>query len=172
MTQSWDPGSQVNLGTVFTANSNVFVDSLGVWRDPSFSGSEMVGLYDYSTHTLLASTTITLADTLSNGYLYRGISSVSLLAGHQYQVTAYTNGNAWAYGPTPTTDSRITYNSHLYNYTNQLAFASNSGGSGNAYYGANLTITNTAPVPEPESYAMMLAGLAALGAMARRRRAK
>jgi len=34
------------------------------------------------------------------------------------------------------------------------------------------TVTNTTPVPEPETYAMMLAGLGLMGAIARRRKAK
>ena len=40
---------------------------------------------------------------------------------------------------------------------------------GSAYYGA-LTLTAATPVPEPETYAMMLAGLGAAALMARRRR--
>lgn len=42
---------------------------------------------------------------------------------------------------------------------------SNTGGS----FGANVNLT---PVPEPETYGMMLGGLAVLGALARRRQAK
>lgn len=38
-----------------------------------------------------------------------------------------------------------------------------------ASYGANVNLT---PVPEPETYAMMLGGLAMLGALARRRQSK
>ncbi len=174
LNQGHDPGSFVNLANVFTANANFFVDSLGVWRDPGFLAVESVGLYDMTNGQLLASTTVSLTDTLAGGFLYRAITPVALQAGHQYQVTAYTNGNSWTYGPVPTTDARITYTGHLYNYTNQLAFSTQSAGAGGqAYYGPNFTITDTVTaVPEPESYAMLLAGLGVLGAVTRRRQAK
>jgi hypothetical protein len=38
-------------------------------------------------------------------------------------------------------------------------------------YGGGLTLTAVAAVPEPETYAMLLAGLGVIGAIARRRKA-
>ncbi len=48
-----------------------------------------------------------------------------------------------------------------------FAFDDNRLQSGDQFYLASLTVV---PVPEPETYALMLAGLAALGAVSRRRR--
>ena len=44
------------------------------------------------------------------------------------------------------------------------------GGAGATFYGATLTYTPITPVPEPESYAMLLAGLGLIGTIAIRRR--
>jgi len=46
------------------------------------------------------------------------------------------------------------------------------GNSTRSYSIDNVVLTATAPVPEPETYAMMLAGLGAVGFMARRREAR
>ncbi len=42
----------------------------------------------------------------------------------------------------------------------------------NSFYSGALTFNNTAPIPEPETYAMMLAGLGLMGFVAQRRKQK
>lgn len=74
----------------------------------------------------------------------------TLSAGTPHYLTIKVNQATWNYG--------------LHSYIGSVSFVNPNGGS----------ITSVAPgaVPEPETYAMMLAGLGALGFMARRRQAK
>lgn len=53
---------------------------------------------------------------------------------------------------------------------NQLRF--DSGGDGNAFILDNMQYNVAAPIPEPETYAMLLAGLGLMVTVARRRRAR
>lgn len=171
-TTNWNP-ADVNLGLVFTANSNLLVNSLGVYYQGSnipTNGSEMVGLYDHS-GSLLASTTVTFASG-SPGYQFTAITPVQLTAGLQYTVDAYTGGNSWAYGTTPTPDPRITYEGSTYVYTGSLAFPTGTFfGAATSYYGPNLEISSSAAAPEPTYFGIMvlMVGLLALASYLRRR---
>ena len=152
----------VNLGLSFTANSNFSVDSLGIYYQPQLVASEQVGLYDFSTQALLASTTVLLTDPETDGYLFHSITPVALTAGHEYVVDAFVGNNPWAYGPSPIQDSRVTYDGAPYIYTNTLAYPIYYYFiGGGAYYGPNFTIASA--VPEPSSVSMFAVGLALAG---------
>lgn len=152
----------VNLGLVFTANSNFSVDSLGIYDQPQLVASEQVGLDDFSTQALLASTTVLLTDPETNGYLFHSITPVALTAGNDYVVVAFVGDNPWAYGAAPIQDSLVTYLEPRYLYGNTLAFPDFYGGNFvGAYYGPNFTIAST--VPEPASVSMLSIGLALVG---------
>jgi len=161
-------GIPVVLGNVFTADTTFAVDALGFYYNttllPSATADETVGLYD-STGALLASTTVSIHDSLVDSYVFHGITPVVLLSGHQYTVAAETGNNPWAFGPPsgpPPTSSYITFNYDSYDYTGTLTFPTSTGGSGSAYYGPNLLVA------EPGFYGLLAVNLSGLILLARR----
>jgi hypothetical protein len=74
-----------NDGFFFTPATAISVTSLG-YVDCGFSVGHDVGLYDVSTSTLLASTTVTGVSTLDSGFYYNLIAPVTLTAGDEYAV--------------------------------------------------------------------------------------
>lgn len=56
--------------------------------------------------------------------------------------------------------------------TYYLQIAGNASGTYGGLYNGAINITTTSPVPEPETFVMMLAGLGLMGAVARRRNKK
>lgn len=112
--------SSYSLGFEFTANSNVFVTSLGYFNDPSFDprnpfntvslSPEPAGSYSYASDhqvglyqvvpgvgmtvaesgLLLGQTTITSAGTANGDFLYNAITPIALVAGDQYVIAGVT----------------------------------------------------------------------------------
>ncbi len=152
LTTNLGAGNPVNLGLVFTANTTFTIDALGIYDQSSLTGPEQVGLYD-SSGNLLVSTTVTLSDSLVNGYLFQSIAPVALSAGATYTIVANTGNNPWAYGPVQTSPD-ITFKYNDYFYGSSLAFPTTTGGWGPAYYGANFEIES---VPEPGSLGPLMA---------------
>jgi hypothetical protein len=171
-TDAGEPNDAVNLGLVFTADSTFSVDALGIFDQSDLTSSEVVGLYN-SSGTLLRSATVTLGDPLVGGYLFQSITPITLTAGSQYTVVAFTGPNDWSYGSTPpTANADVTYNFHDYDYTSSLAFptttAGAAGGATGTYYGPNFEIaTGITSTPEPST--LMLLAISLLGLVAMRR---
>jgi hypothetical protein len=158
------PNNPVNLGLFFTPSTNITVESLGVYYQPQLFTSEQVAVYDATTQALLTSTTVTLTDPITDGYLFQSITPLALVAGHEYVVNAFTEGNPWAYGNVPIQASQITYDTHQYIYTGTLAYPIYTvNAAGSAYYGPNFIFTSS--VPEPGSVSMFAIGLALAGFM-------
>jgi choice-of-anchor C domain-containing protein len=119
-------------------------------------GSPGPGSLSQMLSTVVGQTYVLSFDLSYNGGTYKDIG-VSLAGGAQ---TFFTGGSP--------------FNHHTLQYTatsasTQLAFFS----TGDANYsGAVLDNVSVAAVPEPETYAMLLAGLGLMGGIARRRRNK
>jgi hypothetical protein len=105
-----------------------------------------------------------------NGSIWLGLERVG--AGNGLADFAWTNGSAstfrnWA-GGEPNNAGGIENAVHMYGngQWNDLA------GNNNNYDGAKYGVMEVTAVPEPETYALMLAGLASIGFVSRRRKAQ
>lgn len=130
-----------------------------------------------------------------NGYFSQANSFMESLAGDTYALTVDTNGAAYpgtlgatAVGNIFDTTNLLGSSSFMYlvapatlassnaaGFVKQMATADGSALVATTYQQAgqwrlNLSVAQTAPIPEPETYAMFLAGLGMMGAVARRRK--
>ncbi|MBI5791259.1 MAG: FxDxF family PEP-CTERM protein [Rhodocyclales bacterium] len=149
------------IGQSFVAQDSFVKASL--WYNVINTGFPVdpITLSLYSGHgtggTLLASDTFLLGAGY-NGFFDSDFSSVSLSVGSTYSIAASTAGTSPYWGISPG--------------------AAYAGGAGFVFGGPDpgtdfafrITPTVAAPVPEPETYAMLLAGLGLLGFVARRRK--
>jgi hypothetical protein len=165
----------VNLGLVFTANSNSAVNALGFYFQNDLTGPETVGLYN-SAGALLSSTIVPLSNAQVDGYVFQTITPVALSAGNQYTVVAFVGNNDWSYSSiAPNQAAGVTYDYHNYLYSSSLQFttqtASAAGGPGGTYYGPNFTLQSTA-TPLPAGLPLFASGLSVLGFFARLKKRK
>jgi hypothetical protein len=175
------------LGNDFTVNvAGLQVTALGAFNDDlkGISTNITVGLFDLTSNAAVINP-ISFAGTMgSTTYLFKTLASpVALVAGHQYSVQAFGyNGVDQNYntniipannGSNSNTTAPITFNSlggWISNNNSRYGYTTMSAGvpfPHSSTFGAG-TLVITA-VPEPETYAMMMAGLFALGVVARRR---
>ena len=168
-------------------SSSIIIQQLGAFDSgqDGFTSGVTVGIFDRNTQALVAGllpTVITTASTLIGQSRYNDIPDFVLPTGN-YSIVAGglltgfssvdLNGNAGFFGPTPTINTG----------GGAISFV------GLARYGSSTTlfsyptIVDTGPanrydagtfifaIPEPETYALLLAGLALIGFVARRRSA-
>jgi Domain of unknown function (DUF4082) len=166
-----DPNSTFNngaagyaLGYEFQANANITVTQLGYFVDTTLTESHDVGLYDATTTTLLASTTVMNGDMMVANFAYSAISGVTLTAGNDYVIVG-TSGFTDLYTFNPTvfsTDPAITYVQDAFANGNSLQFPSFPDDGAIGYFGPNFLFT-PASVPEPSS--LVLGSLAAVAGL-------
>ena len=160
-----------NLGFEFQANSNTAVSQLGSLAQGVGGSPVQIGLWD-SSGNLLASASVNGSSPVQNLFSWAQITPVPISAGSAYRV-ASVGYTSYGWDPVGASSApQITYIKDVFNVDwSTLSFPDQSAGrtelGASGWYGANVQL-----VPEPESYAMMLAGLGLLGFMARRRKQK
>lgn len=161
------------LGYSFTATQAQTVYALGAYDFGSdgFTAEHTVGLWDNSGN-LLASTAVTGADFLFDGFRYANISALNLTIGSIYVVGASNFGTTDAYilSGTVTPATGVTFNEGRFAFGSGLLNPTSPNPAPlGSYFGANALLTPIgAAVPEPATWAMMLMGFGAMGFSLRR----
>jgi hypothetical protein len=160
------------------------------------SGAQaIIGGYDPQSWSSINNYNLTFADSERTGFIFNLSTNTQLRQNLTTELISNVNGdlglyqtyNNATYGPTfggghdIYVDGSLNFGySQLFSYSDQdnvlrsIVDGSTWQGVQGISYGAIevFTISNTAPIPEPETYAMMLAGLGLLGFSARRRKQK
>lgn len=168
-----------SFGAAFTVNTTLKIIGLGTFSDGATPNS-LVNLYACdslgcdTTGALIASATITGTGTTIGNFVFASITAVTLDPGSGYLVVGtMPSGNLYAYDTVGfATDPRVNYTAFTDRFVDNLDAAFdpvNQASTSNGYWGPNLLIAG-AGVPEPASWAMLIAGFGLAGAMMRRRR--
>lgn len=158
------------VGYRFTADANIIITDLGIVDDfdGTLDSSHQVGLWRNSDQVLLASTTVSSADTLFNGFWYASVTDVQLVQGGEYTLGAVYAGDdndSYISGPSSITTSSISGTTGTEPGAGDLGFiyppVTSGGNLGRI--GPNALYI----IPEPSSLALCCLGLLVFG---RRRR--
>jgi hypothetical protein len=158
----------LTLGYEFVVAAPVTVNALAYYNYVGTPSHE-VGLWD-SSGNLLVSAAVMSTDTLIGSFLYHPIDPVALQSGSRYVVGGLNLGGEWVLSASSIqTASGIQYLQNRYSgSSSSLTYPTSTfSGEDYGYFGGSIGI---APVPEPETYAMMVAGIGLIGCMARRRK--
>ena len=141
---SYNGGGEID-GFAFTATKTESVTSLGIFAGPSLTlpaGSFAVGLWT-SSGTLLASASVTSADTAIGSFYYHSITPVTLTAGQSYVVGAQMgSGVLTYYGGAYTMASGIQYQGSRWLSSASLTMPTEYDGAGSdpGYIGASFLV--------------------------------
>jgi hypothetical protein len=152
-TVDWNDGENYSLGWSFTADTNLVIDSLGVYAAPDFTSGERlftqahaVGLFN-SNGDLITSTSVTSADPLIGFFRWHPLdSAVTLSAGSSYYIAAAMGADQYTWDPTGfTVNSNITFGQNYYVVSDTLVLPTGTDGSSTiGYFGPNM---NVVPIP-------------------------
>ncbi|WP_077033109.1 flocculation-associated PEP-CTERM protein PepA [Pelomonas sp. KK5] len=148
-----NPLTQVSLGNFSTLTYTLY----------GYNGAASFGFSGTTPTTTAASPTPLASGSLVNGSVFSFPTGTSFFPGANATVNFNTLAAAFFAAPSPFSSEALVSFSNTPSQVALFAggFMINSGGG---------TINFAAPVPEPHSYAMLMAGLGVLGLVARRRR--
>jgi len=181
-TIDWNDGANYSLGWSFTANTDMYVNALGVYAAPEFgtgnrvfTQAHAVGIYD-ANQQLIASTTVSNADSLNGFFRYHDLASkITLTAGSTYYIAAAMGADQYTWNTSGfSVNPLITYNGSYYaaNPSTTLVFpetADLTTGENaviNGTFGPNMVVT---PTPIPAAFWLLGSGLGMLGAVRRKK---
>ena len=135
--------------------------SLGVGDNLAPYGSVGQSFLDHFTFTVGTNFTFNINNVAPHGIAFTGVELWSGLGATQY----FSAASPFAVSSSPT----LAAGYYDLRVSGQLVASS----TGNFYsMGVNFSPSSAAPIPEPETYAMMLAGLGLMGFVAKRRKRK
>jgi len=165
-----------NFGINFNVTSAVTVTGLGYYEGPIFVPHQ-VALFD-SSGTQLAVSSIDSTDAVDGHFRYHAVNAFTLGVG-SYQLVGVSQNDLYEWNGTPfIVDPNLTYIGNQWqlagantnpNVPEWMSFTAQNDVS-NGYWGPDLRLAGA--IPEPETYAMLLAGLGLMGFVARRRKQK
>lgn len=163
-------GSDANLNTTvtnyggFTWSNDLFLYSSSSYSTPTHSGSYgIVNNFGSSPVSMSSSTAFDFNGAWLNGWNFNSPSSVTINA---YDASNTLIGTSGSIGITAGSE---VFADFTFANVNRIDFV---GGQYFTLDDIKVNETSVSAVPEPESYAMMLAGLGLIGTIARRRKAK
>ncbi len=166
-------GDSWNFGINFRADQNLQVDALGYFWDTEFStAAHNVALFS-ADGIKLADTTVDAGDALNGHFRYSPISAVTLSAGSSYRVVGASAGDYFFFDAVNfSSHPGISYLGNVYSGLSGTTalfdpIPDGSNDTLNGYWGPTLSVS---PVPEPSTYALLLAGLGLMGVMRQVRR--
>ncbi len=166
---TFDGDGPWTLGWSFSTTGTITITGLGAYDagGDGFTSSHAVGLWS-ADQTLLASTTVTSASTLIDGFRYGSITSLTLTPGTYFVGAAdFGTGDAYLLDASISTISGISFLNSQFVSAAGLAFPGQTVDRSGSYFGGNVL---TGAVPEPATWALMIGGFGLVGATARRRR--
>jgi hypothetical protein len=146
--------------------NSVVLSESGFGIDSSFDTGnvkDLVNRYEVLTFTFTTPTVVNLSDvvfTKKNGEV------IITNADYEYSVDSSGSWTRNGLNENPDFDPELQGTSFSFRY-----FATNGGDGNTSFFVSSLDVsTPVAPIPEPETYALMIAGLGLVGLMARRRK--